>query len=191
MKFSLAIVFALAGFVVAQSSSSSAAAPINTANLPACLVKCATEAAQTAGCTTSFTDPACTCKNPGFLPAIEPCIHSSCSPADHQASMQIYQSLCGTLPTGTGSSAATGHTASGSGSVTQPQATASSSSNPASSSAAGPANSSAASVVSSASATSATGSPNAALAISAFSFNAGGVWAAVLIGGAGIAQLVL
>ncbi|KAG8732123.1 hypothetical protein FRC12_019412 [Ceratobasidium sp. 428] len=101
MKFSIVFFSALAGLAIAQSTTTSAHPPINTANIPQCVQECSAKAAQAIGCTTEVTDPACIC-DPKFLQAVEPCIHGTCNNTDHQAAMSLWQSICGPLPTQTG-----------------------------------------------------------------------------------------
>ncbi|QRV96152.1 CFEM domain protein [Ceratobasidium sp. AG-Ba] len=105
MRFSIAFVAYCAGLAIAQTTSSSSLPAAPTGNVPQCVLKCSQKAAQTAGCTTAPEDPACICDNPGFLAAAEPCIQTNCSEADHQAAISLYQNICGSLPSQSGTGA--------------------------------------------------------------------------------------
>ncbi|KAG8687947.1 hypothetical protein FRC09_013192 [Ceratobasidium sp. 395] len=210
MRCSILFATLFAGYVAAQSPASSAPPPIPTDQVPTCVLQCTTQAASTAGCS-SVTDVNCICTSTKFLEAATTCVTSNCSQDDQLAAIQLQSQLCSqatdtsAAPSATATATATpSPSASASGSATRSSsgtATAPASSVVASASSrasslashASSAASAASSVVASLSsaAASATGSGNAAAALPVFNFATAGVWAAVALGGAAAAQLVL
>ncbi|KAG8771508.1 hypothetical protein FRC12_003571 [Ceratobasidium sp. 428] len=201
MKYSTVFVTLLAGYVAAQSGTASSAAPTSTAGLSPCIAECSTQAAQDAGCS-SLTDTTCVCTNTDFQSSVVECLQTNC-PDEMAAAMQLQQQICGASSASQTGSATDSEEPTDSGSVTSAPATSSPAmsssamtSRPAVSSISSRASSavgSASSVIASISshAASATGSGNSAAALPVFNFAAAGVWAAVAVGGAAAAQLML
>ncbi|KAG8742928.1 hypothetical protein FRC10_000716 [Ceratobasidium sp. 414] len=197
MRYSAVLATLFAGYVAAQSSASSAAAPTGTGGISACILQCSMQAAQSAGCA-SFTDPSCVCSNTDFQTAAAECLQANCTAAEQQAALQLQQQLCGaSTGSASGSATPTGTSPAASNTATAPASSSSASATSrASASSASHASStsrSASSAISSASSAtpSATRSGNSAVALPILDFAAAGIWAAVAFGGAAAAQLVL
>ncbi|KAG8688213.1 hypothetical protein FRC08_011547 [Ceratobasidium sp. 394] len=178
MKFSIVFVSSFASLAVAQTLTSSAQPPISSADIPKCVFECGLKASQAIGCTTDVLNTCCICDK-GFLPAVEPCVHSTCNNTDHMFAMRLWETICGPIPTGTvmptNSLPSTCSAHATSTSLQAPGGTAST-----------------AGASASASATpSSTGSSNAAMSALNVDFKATGVWTIVLAGGAAIAQVML
>ncbi|KAG9093203.1 hypothetical protein FRC06_011635 [Ceratobasidium sp. 370] len=206
MRYSAVFAALFAGYVAAQSGTSSASPPTGTSGISACILQCSMQAAESAGCT-NFSDPSCACGNSDFQSAAAQCLAAECTPEEQQAALQLQQALCGSwtgsatgsaTPTETETETPTETSSSGSRTATAPASSSSTASVTSRASASSVSRTSsiaqsASSVVASLSsaAASASGSGNSAAALPAFNFATAGIWAAVALGGAAAAQLVL
>ncbi|KAG8769820.1 hypothetical protein FRC12_004722 [Ceratobasidium sp. 428] len=202
MKYSAVFVAILAGYVAAQGGTGTSSA-LPPAPTNACITQCTTQAATDAGCS-GITDIECVCSNPDFQASALQCLTDNCTAAEQQQALQLEQQVCGASGSATASEPAETDTeepassgsATGTAPVTSSPAASSSAvtSRASASSVSRTSNAvgSASSVIASASshAASATGSGNSAASLPVFNFAAAGVWAAVAVGGAAVAQLM-
>ncbi|KAG9117288.1 hypothetical protein FRC07_007363 [Ceratobasidium sp. 392] len=210
MKYPVVFATLLAGYVAAQSSTASSALPTSTAGASDCIVRCSQQAATDNCDGESLTDPDCACNNPGFQADALQCLRDNCTPAEQQQALGFQSQLCGAsgsgtatasepsetetdtetgTSTGTATAPLSSSSAASTGSVTSRASGSSVSSVSRTSSIVGHGSSVVASISSTAAA--ATGSGNGAASLPAFNFAATGAWAAVALGGAAAAQLIL
>ncbi|KAK2464446.1 hypothetical protein APHAL10511_003594 [Amanita phalloides] len=114
----LALVALFFAGVHAQSgtSTTSAAVPTSTSQIPPCVLTCIeTGLKSSGGSCTSITDP-CVCTNTKFQQAAAQCLAKNCSAADQQAALQLQQAFCGSVSSSGSSGAASSTSAASSGS---------------------------------------------------------------------------
>ncbi|CAE6492869.1 hypothetical protein RSOLAG22IIIB_13852 [Rhizoctonia solani] len=108
MKSVFAFAALFASYAAAQSPTTSAAPPINTSNIPPCVLQCGTEAAQNSGCS-SILDFACLCSSTKFQTAALQCLQSKCTVEEQQAGVTLEQQFCGSSVISTMITAARAH----------------------------------------------------------------------------------
>ncbi|KAF5351560.1 hypothetical protein D9758_007188 [Tetrapyrgos nigripes] len=98
----------LATSVAAQSSTSSASAPVSTADIPPCVLNCIQEALP--GNCDSISDINCLCTSTNFQLASLQCLQSKCSNAELETATSLQGNLCVSSSSSASGSASATHT---------------------------------------------------------------------------------